>query len=72
MRKRIIASGRMAMSAVIRWTALESADVWVGLTLEEISKISLPIAKDLMPEVVLDVPVIEGCLLSGDLTFSNH
>jgi len=72
MRKRIIASGRMAMSAAIRWTALESADVWVGLTLEEISKVSLPIAKDLMPEVVLDVLVIEGCLLSGDLTFSNH
>ncbi len=72
MRKRIIASGRMAMSAAIRWTALESADVWVGLTLEEISKISLPIAKDLMPEVVLDVLVIEGCLLSGDLSFSNH
>lgn len=40
------------MSAAIRWTALESADVWVGLTLEEISKISLPVAKDLMPEVV--------------------
>ena len=59
------------MSAAIRWTALESADVWVGLTLEEISKISLPIAKDLMPEVVLDVLVIEGCLLSGDLSFSN-
>jgi len=72
MRKRTIASGRMAMSAAIRWTALESADVWVGLTLEEISKISLPIAKDLMPEVVLDVLVIEGCLLSGDLSFSNH
>jgi len=52
MRKRTIASGRMAMSAAIRWTALESADVWVGLTLEEISKISLPVAKDLMPEVV--------------------